>query len=312
MESHHIRGLDSLPAEVASAVLTIGNFDGVHVGHMRILAAARTLADKEAASVVALTFGPPPGLVLRPRDVPKRITPPDVRARLLLAAGADRVVTARTDQPLLAMSPDEFIRRVVVEKFAPRHVVEGQNFCFGAGRSGTVATLTRAARGCRFIVHVVDPVMIDLPEGPRQVSSTLIRELLSAGKLQQANRCLGRAFTLFGPVVRGEGRGGKLGFPTVNIDIGRQVCPGPGVYAGKAAIGKKSFPAAVSVGRRLTFETQRPAVEAFLIGAEGDYYGEFITMSLVERLRDQRRFADAEALKAQIAKDVQRVRESYE
>lgn len=312
MEDRHIEGLDSLPAEVASAVLTIGNFDGVHVGHRRILTAARALADKEAASVVALTFDPPPDLVLRPDDVPQRITPPDQRAKLLLAAGADWVVTAGTDEALLAMSPDEFIRRVVVARFAPRHVVEGRDFVFGAGRRGSVATLVRAGRDQGFGVRVVDPVLAELPQGPVQVSSTLIRQLVSSGKLEQANGCLGRPFTLFGPVVGGHGRGRELGFPTVNIDAGRQVCPGHGVYAGKAAIGAESFAAAISVGLRATFETQRPAIEAFLIDAEGDYYGQLMALSLLERLRDQERFADAESLKDQIAKDVQRVREAHE
>lgn len=312
MEDRRIEGLDSLPGEVASAVLTIGNFDGVHVGHRRILATARALADAEAASVVALTLDPPPDLVLRPDDVPQRITPPDERARLLLAAGADWVVTAKTDKALLAMSPDDFIRRVIVARFAPAHVVEGSDFVFGAGRRGTVAALVRAGGDQGFAVHVVDPVMAELPQGATQVSSTLIRKLLSAGKLEQANDCLGRPFTLFGPVVRGHGRGRELGFPTVNIDTGRQVSPGQGVYAGRATIGPKSFPAAISVGRRPTFETGRSAIEAFLIDAEGDYYGQFMALSLLERLRDQRRFADAESLKDQIAKDVQRVRKTHE
>ncbi len=312
MEDRHIEGLDSLPAEVASAVLTIGNFDGVHMGHRCILAAARALADKEATSVVALTFDPPPDLVLRPDDVPQRITPSDQRARLLLEAGADWVVTARTDEALLAMSPDEFIRQVVVARFAPRHVVEGSDFVFGAGRRGTVATLVQAGRDQGFGVKVVDPVVTELSQGPVQVSSTLIRELLSAGKLEQANRCLGRPFTLFGRVVRGHGRGREMGFPTVNIDAGQQVCPGQGVYAGRATMGSESFVAAISIGRRPTFETHRSAIEAFLIDAEGDYYGQFMALSLLERLRDQERFADAESLKKQIAKDVQRVREAYE
>lgn len=312
MEDRRIEGLDSLPSEVTSAVLTIGNFDGVHVGHRQILAAAKAIADREAASVVALTFDPPPDLVLRPDDVPQRITPPDERARLLLAAGADCVITAKTDKALLAMSPDEFIRRVVVARFAPRHVVEGSDFAFGAGRRGTVAALERAGGEHRFDVHVVDPVMAELPQGPTQVSSTLIRKLLSAGKLEQANDCLGRPFTLFGPIVRGHGRGRELGFPTVNIDAGRQVSPGQGVYGGKATIGPESFAAAISVGRRPTFETARSAIEAFLIDAEGDYYGQFMALSLVERLRDQCRFADAESLKDQIAKDVQRVRKTHE
>jgi len=304
-----IQGLGRVPAELRGCVLTIGNFDGVHVGHRRIVALAGELAGGRAP-VVALTFEPPPNLLLRPGDVPRRLTLPDEKCRLLLAAGAGWVVTAETTAELLSLTADDFIARVALERFAPRAIVEGPDFFFGRGRAGSVETLRAAGAKAGFEVRLAEPVTIDLPaEGRQAVSSTLVRRLLLEGRVDAAARCLGRPYAMSGRVVAGRRVGRLLEYPTANLEPGEQLVPADGVYAGWATMGREVHAAAVSIGSKPTFDGggQR-AVEAFLLGGSGDYYGRRLTIAFARRLRDQERFPGAEALKAQIARDVESVR----
>lgn len=297
-------GLDKLPAAVRGCVLTIGNFDGVHIGHRHIVACAKELA-AGSAPVVALTFDPPPDLVLRPGDTPQRLSVPAERCRLLAHAGADYVVTAAATTDLLSLDVEQFIAQVIDRRFAPRGMVEGPDFHFGRGRSGNVDTLRQ--RG--FEVRVVEPIAIDLPGGRQTVSSTLIRRMLLEGHVEDAARCLDRPYALQGRVVGGRRVGRLLDFPTANLDAGEQVVPADGVYAGWASIGADMHAAAISIGSKPTFQGEGGrAVEAFLIGASGDYYGREMTLSFARRLRDQERFPGVEALQAQIARDVENVR----
>ena len=312
MNDRVIQGLDSLPASVRAGVLTIGNFDGVHLGHQRIIATARALADAEGLAVVAMTFEPPPDRVLRPADVPQRITPPEEKARLLLAAGCDRVVFARSAPGLFDMTGQEFIKRVVVGRLGPRHVVEGRNFFFGRRRGGNTETLRAAGEAAGFGVHVAEPVLVDLSDGRDRVSSTLIRRLVAGGRIEDANRCLGRDFALYGGVVAGRQRGRLLDMPTCNLDAGEQVCPSDGVYAAGAEVGGRRFPAAVSIGARPTFGQSDRAVEAHLIGAAGDFYEQYLALHFFRRLRGQVRFDGPEALRRQIKKDIESARRIYE
>ena len=313
MEDRCIEGLELIPDSLRACVLTIGNFDGVHLGHRRILARAGALADAEAAPVVAMTFEPPPYAVLRPDRPAQRISTPAQRAELLRQAGAEHVVVARADRTLLEMTPDEFIRRVVVRRLAPSHVVEGPDFFFGRRRSGTIETLRAAGEAAGFLLHVVEPAIVELAGGrAEQVSSTLIRQLLLSGDVAGAARCLGRPFALAGTVVPGSGRGRRLDHPTTNLATGDQVCPADGVYAGRADVAGAEFPAAISIGAKPTFAGEARTVEAHLIGASGDYYGRAMVLRFLRRLRGQVRFDDAEALRAQMRKDVQRVREICE
>jgi len=299
--------------KLRGCVLTIGNFDGVHLGHTRIIQTARALGQAHRAPVAALTFEPPPDLVIRPDDEPKRLTPHEEKCRLLLAAGCDYVITARADRRLLSMSADEFILIVIVARFAPRHLVEGENFFFGRGRSGSIETLRAASIRAGYTLHVVAPAMVELAGGPARISSTLIRGLVAAGDIEQANRCLGREFALFGRVRAGEGRGRLLEYPTANIAPAGQVCPADGVYAGRAEVAGVTTAAAISIGAQPTFGPGRKrSVEAFLLNAGGDYYDERMVLSFHRFLRPQRRFDSAEQLKAQMAKDIERVREICE
>jgi riboflavin kinase/FMN adenylyltransferase len=305
-----IQGLSAIPSHAMRGVLTIGNFDGVHVGHQRILAAARQLADKERTKLVVLTFDPPPAAVLAPQQAPELITPIQEKCRLLEQQGVDAVVAVQTTPEFLAISPPQFVQEVIIEKLAPRHIVEGPGFFFGRGRSGNVHTLREMAAIGHFSVTEVPPVSLVLPGlGPTRVSSSLIRTLIVQGELASAQLCLTRPFTLFGQVVAGEGRGRLLDFPTANVDTGRMVVPADGVYAGRARVAELDSPAAISIGLKPTFSAANRCVEVHLLEPPGDLYDKPIAVTFLARLRDQRKFPDAASLRRQIAKDIQRVRE---
>ncbi|MCD6304451.1 MAG: bifunctional riboflavin kinase/FAD synthetase [Planctomycetes bacterium] len=305
-----ITALAAVPPAARGCVLAIGNFDGVHVGHRRIIERACELARAAGSPVVAMTFEPPPDRVLRPAEAPLRVVPPDVRSRLLLAAGCDWVVVLRADRRLLSLSPRQFIRRVIIEHLSPRHIVEGPNFTFGRGRGGTVETLRRSGAEAGFAVDVVEPLRMSIGGEQVVVSSTLIRRLVADGRVADAARCLGRDYTLYGRIVRGRGVGRLLEYPTANLAAGRQVCPADGVYAGRAEIEGENFAAAISIGARPTFgdEGGRWTIEAFLLDASGDFYGRRMALSFTRRLRPQRRYETVDALKAQLDADVRSVR----
>ena len=311
MDNRCIDGLDSLPPEIHGCVLTIGNFDGMHVGHRRIIDMAVGLAAGRAA-VVAMTFDPPPDLVLRPADAPLRVVPHAVKCRLLLEAGCNYVVTVASSIEMLSMTPDEFARRIIVGAIGPRHMVEGPNFFFGRKRAGNIAALAEIGRREGFEVHVAEPVHMELSDGVCLVSSTLIRRLVAQGRVDDAATCLGRAFALYGRVVRGRGIGRLLEYPTANLQLGDQVIPADGVYAGYAEVAGSRCAAAISVGSAPTFRLEaqgQRTVEAYLLNGSGDLYDQDVALSFTHRLREQRRYGSPEALKAQMAKDVEQVRQ---
>lgn len=290
--------------------MTVGNFDGMHLGHQRILSTARGLADADRSAVVAMTFQPTPDAVLRPRQERLRIVSHARKCELLAGAGADWVVTVPTDMKLLGMAPEAFIQEIILDHFAVRHIVEGDNFFFGRGRSGNVQMLADWQERGGFRLHIIEPVTLDFPGGPQRVSSTMVRHLIGEGRVEDAARCLGRVFSIAGQVVAGDGRGRELNSPTANLEPGEQIVPADGVYAGRAQIAGRQFVAAISIGNKPTLRRlDKSVVEAFLLDAGGDYYGQEMELSFVARLRDQHRFADEQALKRQIAEDVQRVRE---
>jgi riboflavin kinase/FMN adenylyltransferase len=290
-------------------VLTLGNFDGVHLGHQRILTSARALADAEGMPVVAMTFDPPPGLVLNPDNPPQRITLADRKAELLCECGADYAVTARTDMALLSLSPEDFVSEILVGHFAPKHIVEGNNFFYGSRRAGDIRTLRQSGVDCGFTVHLAESVVADFGDGPVLISSTLIRGLLLDGGIEPAGRALGRRFEIRGTVVEGMQRGREMNHPTANIDPGRQIVPGDGVYAGTATVDECEYPAAISIGDQPTFGDSGRTIEAFLLDVEGCFYGKPMKLGFEARLRDQARFESPAELADQMRKDVERVRE---
>ena len=307
-EPLNISGLEAVPASLKGSVLTIGNFDGVHRGHRRILSHARTLADAAGVAVVAMTFNPPPDLVVRPADAPQRISPHEQRIALLHDAGADAVITIQANRALLAKTPAEFIDEILIRHFAPSHIVEGPNFFFGHKRAGNIDTLCDAGKTRGFAMHVVDAYRVMLDGESTRISSTLIRRLIAAGRVELAADYLTHPFTLVGPVISGEQVGRVLQYPTANLESGQQVTPADGVYAGRAKLHDIWYPAAISIGHRETIGPAKPrSIEASLLGAQGEFYHETLSLEFHARLRSQERFDSLETLKAAIGADVDRV-----
>ncbi|MFQ5414525.1 MAG: bifunctional riboflavin kinase/FAD synthetase [Phycisphaerae bacterium] len=313
MKVYH--GLETITPPIERAVLTIGNFDGVHRAHQQLLAQAGLFAANTRGRVVVMTFDPHPLSVVAPERAPERLSPPDEKLRLLQEAGADIVVVARSDTALLGLEAEAFVRRVIVERFHPTHVVEGPSFGFGRGRAGDPALLRRLSDTYGFAVHIVEPVLLEVDAGASAlVSSSLVRRLLGDGRVHRAALCLGRPYTLIGRVVRGRQRGRNLGFPTANVAVTGQLLPADGVYAGQVVVAKPIPPesaryaAAVSIGTAPTFGDGHRVVEAHLLAFDGDLYGRDIRVELIRWLRPQRRFDSAEALTEQLRRDAAAVR----
>lgn len=293
-------------------VLTIGNFDGLHRGHRAILAEARQQADALHLPLLAMTFEPLPMAVLKPDLAPPRLSDGTQRTRLLKAAGADQVVVLEPTTELLATEPLDFLKDIC-RTYHPRAIVEGRGFRFGHNRAGGVETLALHGDELGYRTSVVAPVEIAMEDHSLvTVSSSLIRWLLGRGRVVDAARCLGRAYTLSGEVVAGEKRGRVLGWPTVNFSrdaLTNRMLPADGVYGGVVQLASgRSRDAAVSIGLKPTFGDHARVVEAHLLDFEGDLYGQMLTLNITRWLRPQERFATVDLLKVQLARDVAEVR----
>lgn len=303
--------VSSIADEFRGAVLTVGNFDGVHLGHQRILRTAHALAKVTNAAVLAMTFEPHPITILKPDRAPARLTPWEEKLVHLERAGADAVVRLETDWPLLSLTAEDFVRQVLVKRIHPSYIVEGPSFGFGRDRKGDVRTLEAMSAKGGFQVRVVEPYRIHLAdEGVITVSSSLIRRFLLGGDVEKASACLGRPYRLVGTVVHGAGDGRKLGYPTINLDVGSQLVPADGVYAGTADVAGLRRPAAISIGRRPTLGGRDLVIEAFVLDESGDWYAERASLDLTARLRNQIKFSSREELSRQITQDIERVREA--
>ncbi len=295
------------------SVICIGNFDGVHVGHRGIIEQAQQLAKRHGVPVRVLTFGPHPAAVLRPNNPPLALLDSTQKVTTLRHAGADEVVVIPTTPDLLALDPKRFIEQSV-SQHAPVAVVEGSNFRFGKDRQGDIKTLQQLGEQFHFDVCVVPPVSVTLhDQWQAPVSSSLIRWLLSHGRVADAARCLGTGYTLTGPVVLGQGRGRTIGVPTLNLDPdttkGRAI-PANGVYAGFVQIDNNTDPrpAAISVGYQPTFGSQIRSIEAHILDFNADLYHHTVRVGFARWVRDQQRFPSPDHLREQIQRDIDQVR----
>lgn len=297
------------------SVLTIGNFDGVHLGHRAILQRCREVADAEGGQVVALTFDPPPIVVLGGRPAPPAICPVDQRVAQLRSAGADAVEVLQPTPEMLGQPPEQFVE-ALVQRHAPAAIIEGADFRFGKGRAGDMQTLDRLGQTHGFAVHTVAEVTTQLSHGvAAPVRSTLVRTLIGQGRLLDAAACLARPFTVSAPVVHGERRGRTVDIPTANLDPAhwqKQIVPPDGVYAGCAQLPDgRRFAAAISLGPKPTFAGRALTLEAHLLGyapADPDeLYGQPIALSFARWLRDQYPFPSVVALVDQLRRDIDRI-----
>jgi len=303
-------------------VLTIGNFDGVHVGHQEILRTARRLAESNDTEMAVMTFEPHPVAVLYPEKAPGVLTPLPLKLHLLKEYADHCIIVLEDNRDLLALSPQDFVDEFLMATIKPSVIVEGDDFHFGAARAGDVNTLSRLGRERGFHMVVVPPQQIELATKQSiRVSSTVIRYMIESGHVAEASMALSRPYRLIGPVVRGWGRGRKLGFPTLNMARPEQILPAEGVYAGfvelandaQQLLEQQQHRAAVfSIGQARTFGDEHPLlIEAHLLNEDlADMTGKWMAMDFVQRLRSQHKFSTPQELVSQIQKDCEAVRQS--
>jgi riboflavin kinase/FMN adenylyltransferase len=311
--------LTQVPADLGPSVVTLGNFDGVHVGHRAVLASVVELARARGAAAVAVTFDPHPLAVLHPDRAPELITSVDQRLDLVRDLGLDGVLVMAFDTELARHTPEEFVREVFVDVLHAEVVVVGPDTRFGYRNSGDVTTLRELGERYGFTVEVLADLVPDAADaGARRWSSSWVRELLVAGDVAAAGAVLGRPHALRGTVVHGDHRGRELGYPTANLAPHAEgLVPADGVYAGwllrpdlPADAPDRALPAAVSIGTNPTFDGTARRVEAYVLDrTDLDLYGERVVLDLQVRLRETLRFDSAQALVEQMARDVARCRE---
>jgi riboflavin kinase/FMN adenylyltransferase len=299
------RELAEFPSELRGGAIAIGNFDGVHRGHARIVEQLLAKARGVAGPAVVFTFDPHPVRLLRPSEAPPPLTWTDRKAELLAALGVDAIIAYPTDEALLHLDAQQFFDAIVRGALDARAMVEGPNFYFGRGRSGTIDVLRRLTAAAGIQLDIVDPVVID----GEIVSSSRVRQLLSAGKVDEAGRLLTRPYRLRGMVTHGAARGSKIGFPTANLAAIDTLLPGLGVYAGLAWHQGRSWPAAINVGPNPTFGEQALKLEVHLIDFSGALYGQPLEVDFLGRLRDIHPFANIAELQAQLGRDVAAARQ---
>lgn len=282
--------------------VSIGNFDGVHLGHQAILRELQTAAKQIPGPSVAVTFDPHPLAILRPKQFQPVITTIARRAHLLQQHGADHVVVLQTSKDMLQLSAQEFFTKVLCERLDARVLIEGPNFGFGRRREGDINLLKEMAENAGRSVTVVSPKSV----GGKRVSSSLVRGVLLGGDMRQATQLLGRPYQLEGRVVEGDKRGHSLGFPTANLQHIESLIPAQGVYAGRSTVDGRIWPSAINIGPNPTFGQDQQKIEVHLIGFDGDLYGKLLPVAFVERLRNTRPFASPQDLVRQLHDDVEK------
>jgi len=298
------RTLEEVPAGFGPSVLTIGNFDGVHLGHARIFSQVVEAARASDWCAAALTFDPHPSRVVAPERAPRLLTTLDARLDLFRQAGLDAALVLPFTPEVARLEPDQFVRRVVAEALGARLVVVGANFRFGRGQTGNVGLLTELGRRLGYEVRVVEPVQ----RRGELVSSSQVRRWIGEGRVDRARRLLGRPCAVEGRVVKGHGVGARRTVPTLNLAPETEMLPGRGVYITctlDPATGRR-WPSVTNVGYRPTFDGSELSVETHLLRPLEGPDPERLSLWFWRRLRDEKKFATPEDLRAQILRDVAR------
>lgn len=303
-----VRNLDHFPNDFRGGAVSVGNFDGVHLGHARIIARLIELARELSGPAIVFTFDPHPARLLSPQAAPLPLCWPERKADLLGKLGVEAVVIYPTDHHLLSLSPEEFFSRILCDRLAARGIVEGPDFRFGRGRVGNMATLEGLGRAAGVRVETLAPV----EEAGQPISSSRVRSLLAMGRVEEAGRLLTEPYRIRGRVARGAGRGRGLGYPTANLVGIDTLLPAEGIYAGRVWTGREVWPAALSLGPNPTFDEVILKVEVHLIGFCGDLYDRAVEVDFLARLRDIERFGSIEQLQKEIGRDIARARQIAE
>jgi riboflavin kinase/FMN adenylyltransferase len=297
-----IRGLEELRESYPNTVITIGNFDGLHLGHQKIIQTVIREANEINGTSMVVTFDPHPMKVLAPEKEVKLLTTPRERERLIQTMGIQVLLCITFNEEFSRLQPDEFIEDILIRKINAKRVIIGQNYAFGKARKGTTELLRRRGRKYEFKVKVVRHAKLN----GEIVSSSKIRSFLSMGQVFKASTFLGRAYTIEGNVIKGAGRGEKLlHVPTANITTPNELVPREGVYAVKVGLRRGFFDGVANIGKKPTFSDSVPSYEVHLFNFNGNLLGESLRIHFVDWIRNQQSFPDALSLERQIRHDIE-------
>lgn len=296
-----IRGIKNYTEHLPSPVLTLGNFDGVHLGHQAIFKKVVERAREINGTSIAFTFEPHPLKVLAPERSPRLLNTFHGKMRLFEEACIQIVVCAHFNRSFADQNPEDFAREVLHKLIGVREVYVGYDYAFGKGREGSIDSLKKMGERYGFAVGVIEPVKV----GGSVVSSSAIRDLLSNGRVEEAAKLLGRPYLIEGEVIHGAHRGQALGFPTANLNTANEMIPAFGVYAVVAHVEGKAIKGVASIGIRPTFDSGPVSIEVYLFDLHKDLYGKAMDVSFIKRLRGEEKFSNADALTRQIRKDVE-------
>lgn len=316
-----IEDIKQLSDSAKGCVLSIGNFDGVHIGHRKILHTAKDIARQRNSIFTVMTFEPHPVAILYPEKAPGTLTTLNVKKKLLAECGVDKLLVVKDSMAVLKLTPPDFVRQFLARYIEPSVVVEGDDFNFGSDRKGNVNTLRTLGRSSGFSVEVVPQQEIEISTGQYvRASSTIIRYMLEGAHISDANLVLGRNYELFGEVITGRGKGKQLGFPTLNMQKPPQIIPAEGVYAGFVRLAdtkdgliqqSRSYPAVFSIGQARTYGENHPLlIESHLLEKfDNENDKKFMIMEFMEFIRTQHKFKSEKQLSEQIKKDCRKAKE---
>lgn len=304
-----IEHIDKIEKPFENAVITIGNFDGVHIGHQALFHEVIEKADALGGTSIVMTFEPHPTRVLKQNGHPPLITLYEQKVELIASSGVDILICVPFTREFAAISAKEFVEEILLNRIGMKAIVVGRDYTFGRNREGNLDLLQTYAENLGFEVIVADWIQT-LHTQPGRISSTHTRELVMDGKVAEAQKLLGRYYQIRGIVVTGRNRGGRLlGFPTANITLHDELCPKTGIYAVTVECGSKQYKGVANIGYRPTFDEHEFAVEVHILDFNDDIYGQKIRVNFIQRIRGEIKFSNISELSDQIKKDIVKARE---
>ena len=299
-----VRGTKNISGPFPYPVVTLGNFDGVHIGHLILFKKAAELAKEKQGTSIAFTFEPHPLKIIAPEKVPPLLTHFHKKMELVETCNIDCVICADFTRKFSDQRPRDFSKNILKEKIGAKEVVVGFDYAFGRGREGTIPYLKKMGEEFGFIVHVVNPIQLD----GMTVSSSHVREVIESGNMESARNFLGRYYSIVGPVVSGYKTGQAIGFPTANIDTSKVQIPRTGVYAVRMIYQNNTYNAVANIGFNPTFNRDRLSVEIHIFDFNQVIYGKEIEVEFVSRIRSETAFKSKEELVDQIKKDISKAK----